>query len=98
MILEKDKTKSASNLRYPGKLLVGENVLLGSSRGNYLFISDSSNHRVIITMMDGKYIESIGSGMGLHDGSFEEAQFHYPQGLALNPSKDKLYMYENSIL
>lgn len=76
--LEKDKEKSAapvSPLHYPGKIHADR---------NRLYISDSSNHRVVITDLEGNKIDVAGTGVsGNKDGSFEQAQFNDPQGLAL---------------
>lgn len=51
---ERDKRGSLSPLRYPGKLacdLVGQRI----------FISDSNNHRIVITGLDGTYIDQVGA-------------------------------------
>lgn len=65
-------------LRYPGKVLADE-------PGNRLFISDSGHHRIIITSSDGVVQDVIGAGTaGTQDGSFAEARFNHPQGLALD--------------
>ena len=42
-------------LRYPGKILADE-------PGNRLFISDSNHNRIVITSLDGKLIDIIGTG------------------------------------
>lgn len=82
--LEKDKGAWDETLKYPGKLLVDD------VRGR-LFISDSNHNRILITDLDGNYIDSAGSGvLGLVDGSFESAEFNRPQGMALDG--DVLYV------
>ena len=64
-------------LHFPGKVLA-------DAKTKRLFIADSNNHRIVVTNFDGKVEAIIGSGdAGLHDGSFEAAQFRQPQGLAL---------------
>jgi thiol-disulfide isomerase/thioredoxin len=64
-------------LFFPGKLLADE-------KGQRLFISDSTHHRIAITGLDGKKQAIVGTGTpGFKDGKFEEAQFDDPQGLAL---------------
>jgi len=64
-------------LRYPGKLLADE-------KGNRLFIADSNHNRIVIASLDGKLQTTIGSGqIGAADGSFDEATFDHPQGMAL---------------
>lgn len=64
-------------LYFPGKILVDE-------RGSRIFIADSTHHRVVVTDMSGKHLETIGRGTpGKSEGSFARAQFDDPQGLAL---------------
>lgn len=64
-------------LRYPGKLLADE-------RRNRLFVADTGHNRIVVSTLDGSLVETIGSGaIGRKDGSFAEAQFDHPQGLAL---------------
>jgi len=64
-------------LRFPGKILADE-------KGNRLFISDSNHNRIVITDLDGKFIDAIGSGdIGASDGDFQTASFDHPQGCAL---------------
>ena len=66
-----------STLRFPGKVLADAN----SQR---LFISDSNHNRVVITDLDGNFIDAIGSGeIGSKNGTFAEATFDHPQGMAL---------------
>ncbi|MFN7949985.1 MAG: thioredoxin-like domain-containing protein [Blastocatellia bacterium] len=80
-----EKTLAApSLLSYPGKVLADE-------KGNRLFISDSNHNRIIITSLDGEVLDVIGDGaIGKRDGSFAEAEFNHPQGLALDG--DALYI------
>ena len=47
----------ASPLRYPGKLAT-------DLSGGRLFVSDSNNHRVVITDLAGNFIEAVGGGVG----------------------------------
>ncbi len=71
------REERSSALYYPGKLTIDEH----SGR---LFIADSGHHRVVVAGLDGRVIETIGSGTpGLRDGAYEEAQFNDPQGLAV---------------
>src|SRR5262249_33507908 len=73
-----------SLLAYPGKALADE-------KGARLFISDSNHNRVIITSLDGTVQDVIGDGAtGAKDGSFAEAGFNHPQGLAVDG--DALYI------
>jgi sugar lactone lactonase YvrE len=48
---------------------------------------------VLVTDLDGKGLETIGTGqIGLTDGSFDQAQFHQPQGLALSADGKTLWV------
>ncbi|KAJ4825096.1 Protein SUPPRESSOR OF QUENCHING 1, chloroplastic [Turnera subulata] len=87
--LEKDNDPRlfTSPLKFPGKLAI--DVL-----NNRLFISDSNHNRIVVTDLDGNFIVQIGSTgeEGLLDGSFDEAMFNRPQGLAYNAKKNLLYV------
>ena len=64
-------------LRFPGKVLADE-------KNDRLYIADSNHNRIVVTTLDGKLIETIGSGkIGSRDGSYRKAQFDHPQGMAL---------------
>jgi len=64
-----------TSLRFPGKMLVSQGKI---------YISDSNHNRILVTDMEGRVEEAIGSGeQGRRDGPFESAAFHHPQGLAL---------------
>lgn len=83
---EKDARLVASPLKFPGKLATD----LVNGR---LFISDSNHHRIVVTDLDGSFIAQVGSGgEGLKDGSFTEALFNRPQGVAYNAVKNVLYV------
>ena len=70
-------SKQQIELSFPGKIFCDP----ASKR---LFISDSGHNKIIVTNLEGKLLASIGSGhQGLKDGSFAEASFNNPQGLAL---------------
>ena len=78
------KEKDHGPLNFPGKVLADA----GSNR---LFIADSTNHRIVITDLDGKKIAVAGTGKeGFKDGSFDKARFSDPQGMALDG--DTLYV------
>ncbi len=78
------REKGDTPLFFPGKILADE-------VGKRLFIADSTHHRVVITDLDGKKLNIIGSGSpGYKDGKFADAQFDDPQGLALDG--DLLYI------
>ena len=45
-------------------------------QGRAAFDSDSNNHRIVVTDLDGKFIETIGTGrIGLVDGAYDKARF-----------------------
>lgn len=71
-------------LRYPGKILADPQT-------QKLYIADSNHNRIVITDLNGKLVSTIGSGkIGAKDGSFAEAEFDHPQGLAI--SGDTLFI------
>lgn len=81
--LEKDKVAN-NPLCFPGKILADE-------KGDRLFIADSTHHRIVITTLAGKKIAVAGSGEdGFKSGTFAEATFSDPQGMALDG--DTLYV------
>ncbi|HWL07640.1 MAG TPA: thioredoxin-like domain-containing protein [Planctomicrobium sp.] len=74
--LEKEKA-APTPLRYPGKVFADE-------AGERLFITDSNHNRIVITTFNGELIDIIGTGaIGARDGSYTEATFDHPQGVAL---------------
>lgn len=80
----KFRDKIDSPLYFPGKVLADE-------KSDRLFISDSTNHRIVITDLKGNKVAVAGTGQpGRKDGDFNVAQFDDPQGLALNG--DVLYV------
>ena len=81
--LERDKVEPTP-LRYPGKVLA-------DTEGNRVFVADTGNNRIIVSDMNGKVLSVIGNGaIGLKDGSFTDAEFDHPQGMAL--VEDQLYV------
>ena len=69
---------------FPGKVLA-------DADSKRLFIADSTNHRIVITNLEGKKIAIAGSGKeGFKDGKFADAQFSDPQGMCLDG--DTLYV------
>jgi thiol-disulfide isomerase/thioredoxin len=73
-------------LSYPSSVLADD-------AGDRLFIVDGGHNRVLIANLDGRLLDVIGSGQeGLEDGGFEEASLREPQGLALSPHGDTLYI------
>jgi DNA-binding beta-propeller fold protein YncE len=78
------REKADSPLYFPGKVLA-------DAKTDRLFIADSTNHRIVITDLQGKKIAIAGEGVeGLKDGLFEKARFSDPQGIAL--VDDTLYV------
>ncbi|MCI0682265.1 MAG: redoxin domain-containing protein [Gemmataceae bacterium] len=78
------KEAKPTQLYFPGKVLA-------DTASNRLFIADSTNHRVVITTLDGKKIAIAGgSAEGNKDGSFDQARFSDPQGMTLDG--DTLYL------
>ena len=70
--------RAISPLYFPGKVLA-------DAESKRLFIADSTNHRIVITDLEGKKIAVAGSGKeGFKDGAFAEATFSDPQGMALD--------------
>jgi hypothetical protein len=60
-------------------------AVLADEAGDRLFIADSGNNRILVSRLDGALQDVIGGeGEGLADGTFEEARFRQPQGLALS--------------
>lgn len=71
-------------LRYPGKVLADE----ASDR---LYTADTGHNRIVITKLDGTLVDIVGNGaVGRDDGTFKNATFDHPQGMALHG--DKLYV------
>lgn len=71
-------------LAFPGKILADE-------KSKRLFISDSNHNRIVVTDLNGKLLETIGSGKtALTDGNFQNSSFYRPQGLVLE--NEKLYV------
>lgn len=65
------------SLHFPGKVLA-------DADSNRLYISDSGHHRIVVTDLNGKWVENIGTGVaGSENGGFDRATFNNPQGLAL---------------
>src|SRR5258705_1125457 len=65
-------------LAFPGKVLA-------DAKGNRLFIADSNHNRLVVTKLDGTFLETIGTGAaGAADGAFAKASFYRPQGMALD--------------
>ena len=86
LILEKQRQPLATPLAFPGKVLV-------DGESNRLFIADSGHHRIVVSTLAGEVQYVIGTGQaGLTDGSFSQAQFFAPQGMALDAVNQILYV------
>ncbi len=85
-------SEDTTPLRFPGKILADE-------AGERLFITDSNHNRIVITTLDGKLLDTIGSGqMGRNDGDFKTASFDHPQGCALDGETLYVADTENHLL
>jgi DNA-binding beta-propeller fold protein YncE len=79
-------------LRFPGKVLADQ-------ASNRLFIADSNHNRIVVTSLDGKLIDTIGSGaIGRDDGSYDKASFDHLQGMALDGETLYVADTENHLL
>jgi DNA-binding beta-propeller fold protein YncE len=71
----KPEPPPAGALSYPGKVVVGDGLLV---------VADTGHDQIVLAQPDGTEIERIGSGeRGLANGSFAEARLRHPNGLAL---------------
>jgi len=84
LALEKQRQPLITPLAFPGKVL---------ATPDNLFIADSGHHRIVVSTLDGEILHLIGTGnQGLIDGSFTEAQFFAPQGMAFDEENQLLYV------
>lgn len=84
LTLEKQHQPLITPLAFPGKVLATRSGL---------FIADSGHHRIVMTTLNGKILNIIGTGTsGLTDGSFTEAQFFAPQGMTFDEDNQILYV------
>ena len=90
-VLEAER-RQPTPLRFPGKLLA-------DPAGQRLFIADSGHHRLVVARMDGTLLEVIGSGEpGRSDGDYASAEFHAPQGMALDGERLYVADTENHLI
>ncbi len=74
--LRLEQESSSSPLRFPSKMIYDGK--------EFFYIADSGNHRILKVGKAGNIVETIGIGRkGFENGSFAEASFAEPQGLAL---------------
>ena len=65
---------SATPLRFPGKVLA-------DAASDRLFIADSGHNRVVIATLDGKLLDTVGTGAAGHtDGPFDDGDVLEPAG------------------
>lgn len=68
---------SPSPLLFPGKVTV-------DSVGDRLVIADTGHHRILVVKKNGQILHTIGGpNSGRKDGTFSEASFNSPQGVAI---------------
>ncbi|HVX86568.1 MAG TPA: thioredoxin-like domain-containing protein [Phycisphaerae bacterium] len=95
--------RAASGLSFPGGLLADPPVANNPGR---LFILDSNHNRILVSTWPddnghSKVLQIIGSGqVGKTDGTFADARFNRPQGAALAPGGNILWVAdtENHLL
>ena len=69
------------------------NSVIQSLVGSCLFIADSGHNRIVVSTLEGEVLHVIGTGKaGLTDGSFAEAEFFAPQGMAFDAESQILYV------
>jgi sugar lactone lactonase YvrE len=74
--------EDTGTLKFPGKVILNE---------GRLFIADTGHNRVLVTDLDGRIQQVIGSGrQGMDDGPADSATFYFPQGMAVDG--DTLYV------
>ncbi|HUY33002.1 MAG TPA: thioredoxin-like domain-containing protein [Pirellulales bacterium] len=79
-------------LRFPGKVLADE-------AGGRLFIADSNHNRIVVARLDGRLLDTIGSGaIGAADGGYATASFNKPQGMVLRGKTLYVADTENHLL
>ena len=82
-VTEREK-EAARPLSFPGKVLA-------DAESDRLFIADSNHNRIVVSTLEGRVTAIVGGpDAGLVDGTFEEARFDDPQGMALDG--DTLYV------
>jgi len=78
--------KPSTVLSFPGKVKV-------DGRTDRLFVANSGHHRMVVAeAASGKILDVAGGGPGFKDGSFADARFRNPQGLALSADGGTLYV------
>lgn len=84
--LELEAMVASTFLSFPSEVLAGE-------AGNRIFIADAGHHRIVVTDLQGRVMKAYGAGdPGFTDGAPGEARFRDPQGLALSPDGETLWV------
>jgi len=79
-------------LLFPGKVLAPPNT-------EEIFIADSGHHRILIASPQGEIRDIIGTGQpGSEDGTYREASFFQPQGMAYADKRLYVADTENHLL
>lgn len=80
-------------LLFPGKIASYQDTQNNNlDNSEELFaVSDTGNHRVLILNAGGIILQQIGTVCGFKDGSFDEARFNSPQGVAFQ-NENVLYI------
>ena len=79
-------------LAFPGKVVA-------DAQSDRLFIADSNHNRIVIAKLDGTVLETIGNGkQGRTDGTYDQATFFRPQGMALDGKTLYIADTENHIV
>ncbi len=82
----------ATPLKFPGKVLA-------DPESNRVFVADSNHNRIVVATLDGQLLDVIGSGaIGRRDGSYDEASFDHPQGMALGDNRLYVADTENHLV
>lgn len=82
-------TPKKTKLLFPGKICYADDF----QNKPAFFIADSGHNQIVISRLNGKIIQTIGSGnAGFLDGNLENAQFNGPQGIAWDQAHQVLYI------
>ncbi|WP_338760677.1 thioredoxin-like domain-containing protein [Bernardetia sp. ABR2-2B] len=80
-------------LMFPSKIIKAKAEKQNDNNNPTFWIADSGNNRILKINLEGKVLETIGTGKkGNTEGSFEETSFYEPHGLALSENGEKLYI------
>ncbi|WP_318013980.1 thioredoxin-like domain-containing protein [Oscillatoria salina] len=91
--LEKQQRPLTTPLAFPGKVLAEEESNGGAELAVRCFIADTGHHRIVVSNSQGEVLQIVGTGKsGFQDGSFDEAEFGAPQGMAWDGEKACLYV------